>query len=295
MDSAPGTNPKSKFIVSADGVWFATRKANYTVRKDHPFFAEIKEALEAGNSGGAYRLYKKRERGESRLEVKGDDLIFDGKRFAPAFTEAYLNAKSNGAGYAALELFFENLSKNPNPISVEAFTNFLAKTRMPITDRGTFLAYRRCNNKYRDHHSGKFSNIPGSVCRMSRARCDSNQHATCSTGFHVCSHDYLGNFSSGPDLVVEINPRDVVAVPPDYNLSKMRVSSMRILSKLEQFRQKTSNFKFDCLTSIPFFAASQVSDWDVCEGIAENAIEANKTLTNGAIMSADEWLALDPI
>ncbi len=294
-DTLENVNPKSKFILTVDGIWFSTKKANYTVHKNHPYFEEIKEALEKRDTGGAYRLFVKKDRKDERVKVVGNEMFIDDTKLDSVFTEAYLNAKSNGVGFAAISLFFENLAKNPNPISVDAFKNFLSKTMMPITNRGTFLAYRRCSHSFRDHHTGNFSNIPGAVCRMKREDCDAKQTNTCSTGFHVCSVDYLNKFSSGVDLVVEINPRDVVAVPPDYDLSKMRVSSMRILCTVDMFREKTQNFKFDCLTAIPFFEATQVYDWDVLAGIPSHHIKNNESLENGATMSAEDWLKLDPI
>jgi hypothetical protein len=41
-------------------------------------------------------------------------------------------------------------------------------------------------------------------------------------GFHLCSHEYLNNFGGVDDveIVVEINPRDVVSFPIDYNRAK---------------------------------------------------------------------------
>ena len=279
-----------KYIITADAVTFHTKRGanSYTVRKSHPFFEEIKEALQRADTGGAYRLYAKKERGESKLVIKGNELHFDGKRFHEAFAEAYAVAKDHGAGYAAMELFFSNLAKTPNPISVHAFTSFMAACRMPMTDRGTFLAYRRTNSSWRDHHTNSFDNAPTAVCRMPREKCDAVQSNTCSTGFHICNHKYLGSFSAGPDTVVEINPRDVVAVPPDYNLSKMRVSNFRVLCSLPYFKKRIASHWQDALARIPFFTTEQTDSWDVFADVPEQ-VRSRESRTR---MSAPAWLEL---
>ena len=246
--------------------------------------------MQDGDTGLAYRwLAKKTDDAKKpkRVKLVGNELEFDGQKFHEAFAEAYAMSKGDPRGTEALNLFFTNLSENPNPISVNAFTNFMAKSRMPITDRGTFLAYRRCSDRWVDHHSGKFDNRPGSVCEMEREACDANQRNTCSTGFHVCSHTYLSRFSPGPDLVVEINPRDVVAVPPDYNLSKMRLRSMRVLCTLPYFKRQLLNYYQDALASIPFFVTEQTEAWNVMEDVSLTA----EVKPLAQFMAVNEWLA----
>lgn len=282
---------ESKVIITSAMVTFSTRRGGpYTARSNHPWFGDIKAALQAGDTGKAYRLYAKKAEAAAApggVKLAGNHLEFDGKRFHPAFAEAYALSTKHGAGIEALNLFFANLAANPNPISVEAFTAFMAKTRMPITDRGTFLAYKRVNHNFLDHHSNRFDNRPGAVCTMRRTDVDARQDQTCSTGFHVCSHTYLSHFSAGPDLVVEINPRDVVAVPPDYNLSKMRLCSYRVLCTLPYFKKQLLNHYQDALGNIPFFVTAQTKAWDVHADVPEHVM----TRSRAAFMDVDTWLA----
>lgn len=279
-----------KIVVTASMVSFSTRRRGpYTVHTNHPWFKDIKAALNDSDTGKAYRLYnKKAEAAVDRKSVKlvGNELEFDGKRFDPAFAEAYALSTRNGAGIEALNLFFQNLSENPNPISTMAFTSFMAKTRMPITDRGTFLAYKRVNHSFLDHHSNSYDNRPGSVLSMPRRQCDAVQENTCSTGFHVCSHTYLSSFPVGPDLVVEINPRDVVAVPPDYSLSKMRLCSYRVLCTLPYFKKRLMNHYQDALASIPFFVTAQTEAWNVFDDVSSGIASR----PHPTFMEADDWL-----
>jgi hypothetical protein len=160
--------------------------------------------------------------------------------------------------HRAMTAFLEDLVRNPSPMSVEAFARWIDKKRHPVTDRGTFLAYKRVTSAYRDCHTGNFDNSPGQVVEMPRERVDSNQRNTCSTGFHVCSHDYLGNFAGARDLVVEIAPSDVVAVPPDYEFTKMRVCKYRVICDLEDFKRLVLEKPQDVLGGLPFFKTAQL-------------------------------------
>ena len=68
---------------------------------------------------------------------------------------------------------------------------------------------------------------------MERGQVDADRERTCSFGLHVAAFSYASNFTGGILLEVEVNPRDVVAVPPDYNQQKMRVCRYRVLRRAE--------------------------------------------------------------
>lgn len=70
----------------------------------------------------------------------------------------------------------------------------------------------------------------GSPVRLDRNLCDSNPNRTCSVGLHIGAMRYVQNFKGNTTLVCLVNPRDVVAVPKDYNGEKMRVCEYLPLS-----------------------------------------------------------------
>lgn len=199
----------------------------------------------------------------SKTQIVGNSLEFRGKKMHQKFAEAYVLNRKHGLSVTALDLFFSNLDKNPSRISVDAFCNFLSACKMPITDRGTFLAYKRVNERFYDCHSNSFDNRPGRVNSMPRGDVDDNQSATCSTGFHVCNHSYLAYFSGANDMVVEINPKDVVAVPPDYELSKMRVCQYTVMCTLDKFKDIVKSNYQDVLGNLPCFNVSQLEGEDL--------------------------------
>ena len=70
---------------------------------------------------------------------------------------------------------------------------------------------------------------------------DEDSTRTCSFGLHVCSYDYLPNFGTGGGdrvVICEVNPRDVVAIPQDYNNTKMRVCKYKVIAEVEDYTEK---------------------------------------------------------
>ena len=75
---------------------------------------------------------------------------------------------------------------------------------------------------------------------MPRNEVEDNPEKTCSAGLHVCSYDYLDNYSSSEcdlDRVVicEVDPQDVVSIPSDYNNAKMRVCKYKVIDEIPTF------------------------------------------------------------
>lgn len=278
----------SKFVIVDNVIKLSHNRKVHTIQRSHQNYEEIVEALKGGKFDEAYVLFKAQKGNTPNVLNKVVEKMSD-KAGINHFQEAYVASRLHGFKKEALELFFDNVAKNPNPVSVSAFANFLSACRMPITDRGTFLAYRRCNSSYKDKHTGKFDNRPGTVCRMPRKSCDANQNETCSTGFHVCNFNYLGHFgnSSEPVLVVEIRPQDVVAVPPDYNLSKMRTASFRSLMRLDAFKQHLMlpHFDADVLGGLPFLKTEAMKGWNFTSGVSN--------MEGAQIVPVEEWLAYD--
>jgi hypothetical protein len=121
--------------------------------------------------------------------------------------------------------FLENLMLNPSYRAVNELYGFLKATDIELTDDGHFMAWKKVGPTYMDIHSNTMLNKPGTEVRVPRNMVDEDSSRTCSHGLHVCSKSYLGQFgsASGNRVVrVKVNPADVVAIPKDYNNTKMR-------------------------------------------------------------------------
>lgn len=284
----------NKILITSKVAVFTYENKTYTVLKSNELFDDVVLYLQKNDVASAHDIIVNEvKQPTKKIKIKGNNIYFKDEQLDSAFTEAYVLAKENGLAYEKLELFFENLKSNPSPISVNAFSSFLAKSKMPITDRGTFLAYKKIRgDNYQDIYTNSFDNRPGAVCQMDRNSVDADQKATCSSGFHVCSYEYLGNFGSASYrknsdvcMVVEINPKDVVAVPPDYDMTKMRVASYRVLCTLDYFKKKLLNYHADALGNIPVFNTEYLKNWKVMDDISIKG--QPKTY-----MTAGNWLKL---
>jgi hypothetical protein len=77
---------------------------------------------------------------------------------------------------------------------------------------------------FTDIHTQTMDIKLGVPVTMPRGDCNSNPNETCSAGLHVGSMDYVGDFGHSNRVVLNciIKPQNVVAVPTDYNNTKMR-------------------------------------------------------------------------
>lgn len=106
---------------------------------------------------------------------------------------------------------------------------FLKHNGHPITKDGNFIAYKMVSSDFKDLHTREFDNSIGSEVTMPRRECNDDPTETCSSGLHVASHGYAHNFGSGHLVLCEVDPRDVVAVPIDYDQQKMRTCRYKVV------------------------------------------------------------------
>jgi hypothetical protein len=178
------------------------------------------------------------------LEYSGGVVLYKGEPLANYATDKLIELLEANLKATPLINFLENLMQNPSKRVVDDLYRFLEKGRMPITEDGHFLAYKKVRADYKDIHSGKFSNTIGATFEMPRNMVDEDAQRTCSVGFHVCSYDYLPNFaSSGNDrvMVCKINPAHVVAIPADYNDTKMRVYKYVVTDEVTNYFKAGDN------------------------------------------------------
>ena len=116
---------------------------------------------------------------------------------------------------------------------------FLQHNGHPLTEDGCFIAYRSVKENFKDHHTGSIDNSPGKFVEMDRSTVDDNPDNTCSSGLHVASYDYASGFGYDNKKLVEVkvNPKDVVAVPRDYDGTKMRVCRFQVIRECDGIKE----------------------------------------------------------
>lgn len=143
-----------------------------------------------------------------------------------------LELKKERLPYASLLALWDNIQLNPSFNSRAMLFKFLEHNGHPLTDDGCFIAYRGVSTDFKDKHTGKFDNSVGSICTMDRSQVDENPNNTCSAGLHVACYSYAKSFGERT-VTVKVNPKDVVAVPTDYNGTKMRVCKFEVVAECE--------------------------------------------------------------
>ncbi len=171
------------------------------------------------------------------LVIKNNNVYLDGIILEGVIAERILQFSEAQLPYEPLILFARKLRMNPSFNSRQMLYKFLEHNGHPITPAGNFIAYRGVTEDFKDKHTKTFDNSIGAVCSMPRDSVDDNPNNTCSNGLHVACYDYAKGFA--PVLVeVEVNPIDVVAVPTDYNGTKMRVCKFKVVNLCKSVRNE---------------------------------------------------------
>lgn len=196
-----------------------------------PNLINIKEQVESAIQSSATA---------GKVTIENGEVFYNNKAIHNTLTERIIDMARQGFDIGYMVKFLENLMKNPSFRAVNELYGFLESGSIPITENGTFLAYKKIRNNWTDIHSGTFDNSIGAVCEMPRNMVDEDSSRTCSAGLHVCSYDYLAHFSRDNNdrvVICEIDPADVVSIPADYNNTKMRVCKYTVIGEVEDYKE----------------------------------------------------------
>lgn len=179
------------------------------------------------------------------LSQRGFDIVdgivhVDGDALPDSLSARVLDFFNNNLPFEPLLKFWAKLKNNPSFNSRQMLFKFLEHNGHPITTEGNFIAYRAVRNDFLDKHTGKMDNAVGNVVSINRSKVDDNPNNTCSHGLHVATLSYAQDFATGDDrlLDVEVDPADVVAVPTDYNGTKMRVCKFKVVAESQGLIEK---------------------------------------------------------
>jgi len=178
--------------------------------------------------------------GNGQIRINDADEVFigtDEKPIPKVIGQKIVAFYKEGLPIDPIVSFWLNLRENPSSSSQSQLFNFLERNQIPITENGTFIAYKKVsvhNGKLVDSHTRTIDNSVGKTVSMPRSEVDDNPENTCSHGLHVAGWDYAQGFSGSVLLEVEVNPKNVVAVPPDYGNQKMRVCEYTVVNTCEE-------------------------------------------------------------
>ena len=127
--------------------------------------------------------------------------------------------------------FLINMYENPYIESVTELYDYCKAQDFEITEDGCFLAYKNVNEDLGScYDGGKTKHTIGEYTEVENF--DTDRRRGCSNGLHFCSKSYLSYYPGHTTIIVKVNPKDVVAIPTDYNFAKGRCKKYYVVGIL---------------------------------------------------------------
>ena len=237
------------YIVTNESITVLINNRPEIIDSTHQNFKAVEEGLKSGmsesqildlmNIGKAVEKFAAPTNG--KVKVKDGSIFYNGKEVHSALSRRILSLMENGFDITPFTNFMENLYQNPSKSAVDELYGFLEACTLPITPDGYFLAYKKVNANYTDVYTGTIDNSIGTKVSMPRYEVDEDSNRTCSTGLHVASFSYMSHYSGARTVICKVHPKDVVAVPKDYNNAKMRVCEYEVVNEVENLKEEITD------------------------------------------------------
>lgn len=212
----------------------------YQTDSSHPKFKEalnllvnerVQDCIDLINAAKGIEKYVNGD-----VEIYNGALYYKGLEIKNGLSNRIIEAMREGTDFEFFIPFLKNLMKNPSESAKNRLFDFLTANDIEITKTGHIIAWKKVNYNYKDIFTGTMDNSIGSIVEIDRKLVDSNDYVTCSSGLHACSKSYLRHFASSYNsrvVKVRIHPKDVVAIPVDYNNAKLRCCKYKVISEVK--------------------------------------------------------------
>lgn len=245
-------------FISKEQITLIFSEDSVSIDNSNPKFALIFELCKQGKFAEAASLATIKDQINQAFEgsgvsVVGDKIVHNGVEIHNVICSRILDVLRDNLDATPLIRFLDNVLLNPSFTAVQELYLFLEHNRIPITEDGCFLAWKKIRNNWKDIYSNSVDYSIGAKPEMPRNQVDEDRERTCSKGLHVAGWEYLPHFglNDGSDrvIVVKVNPKDVVAVPSDYNNAKMRVTTMEVLREYTDRKVEAEEFSHSLVSS----------------------------------------------
>jgi hypothetical protein len=227
-----------KFILGSDSLTVYVGSMPYTINKQAEIFEQALDAVRQDSEETFLSLVQVKKtvveafEGHPDVQIINGNLVCNGREVTGLVATRVLEMKSLKLDIQPMLNFVSNLMQNPSKRAVDETFGFVDACNLPLTEDGCILAYKRVRNDFKDCHSGTIDNSVGAAVEMPRNLVDEDKARTCSQGLHFCSWEYLKSFTGERVVVLKINPKDIVAIPEDYNNSKGRCCSYTVVDEI---------------------------------------------------------------
>lgn len=227
------------YLIQGKNIILVVDNQSHTISRDtHIAYGKIVDALKAQDWDALRDLVEPKKAivnfAGGHVAITDNQITWKGAPFHNSLSTRMIEMYQEGFPIDPMVRFMENLMDNPSKRSVDQLYGFLEKNKLPITEDGHFLAFKRVRNDFKDIHSGTFDNSVGQVVEMERNAVNDDPNQTCSSGLHFCSESYLQHFGSrdNPVMILKINPADVVSIPTDYDGAKGRCYRYEVVARV---------------------------------------------------------------
>ena len=217
-------------------------------RNDHPKWTEIIAAFKVEDEARLRALIPLKSVVEDYtvglLSINASGVTYQGNPIHTVDAERVMAFLRDGLPYQPIANYIERKMKNPSERAIQKMYGFLEHKGMPLTPRGTFIAYKGVQPDFYSiqgnkdtkvirgtvNEQGQILNFVGETIEVERASVDDNHLMACSTGLHAGSLSYAKGWGQRV-ILVEIDPADVVSVPSDCNCQKLRCCKYKVIGE----------------------------------------------------------------
>lgn len=159
-------------------------------------------------------------------------LYFKDIKIPSSLTNKLIQLAENGdEGLSAWFNFVTKLAETSHEDTYNRLHEFLKHNNITINAQGNVLAWKVVTSDYKDCYTRTLDNSVGNIVSMPRVAVEHNVDKTCSTGLHACSFSYVQHFGGSDSILVlvEIDIRNIISVPTDYNGAKVRCCEYKVI------------------------------------------------------------------
>lgn len=297
-----------------------------TIPSSHPQFDVILDLFQSGeaNDDNVRELVNtyvalgvKMSRLSERVTFTNRQVLFDGDPIRGELVDTIADlVEKHGTDDDSLKPlvnFLEKAHTNPSIDAVDGLYRWIKNGDLVITPNGDFVGYKGVktgeDGVYESIltgtaivngtvHTGNIPNPDGAIVEMPRSEVDPSLNATCSVGLHVGTASYALGFAHTGTLLVQVNPRDVVAIPSSESM-KIRVCRYVVIGhtekKLEE-RVYSGNYVED---DYEYYEDTD-EDYDECNGQCDcdcyddgSGDESNEEESNASLSDGNLTLHVD--
>jgi acyl carrier protein len=202
------------------------------------------------------------------LSVNALGVTYNGRTIHTIDAERVMAFMRDKLSYKPIANYIARKMQNPSARAIQEMYNFLEHKGMPLTLRGTFIAYKGV--------SLDLWSICGNKDTVERSSVDDDFRQGCSAGLHVGSLAYARDWGKRV-ILVEVDPIDVVSVPSDCNCQKLRCCKYTVVGEYSGPMPDTLTTEFDSTEDDVCHQCGNPIDDCSCDDTEDNDTEYEST------------------